>query len=119
MGVVYLGRRADDAYHRDVAIKVVRPGPDSASANGGGPDNGGPDGGGLAARFAHERQTLAALTHPNIARLYDGGTTEAGLSELYRDNLFTKLIVSAARAAEKRSRQLAEENARSSEASGE
>jgi non-specific serine/threonine protein kinase/serine/threonine-protein kinase len=63
MGVVYLGRRADDAYHREVAIKVVRPGPDA---------------GGLAARFAHERQTLAALTHPNIARLYDGGTTEQG-----------------------------------------
>ena len=63
MGVVYLGQRADDAYHREVAIKVVRPGPEAE---------------GLAARFAHERQTLAALTHPNIARLYDGGTTEQG-----------------------------------------
>jgi non-specific serine/threonine protein kinase/serine/threonine-protein kinase len=63
MGVVYLGQRADDVYHREVAIKVVRPGPEA---------------GGLAARFAHERQTLAALTHPNIARLYDGGTTAQG-----------------------------------------
>lgn len=63
MGVVYLGQRADDAYQREVAIKVVRPGPEA---------------GGLAARFAHERQTLAALTHPNIARLYDAGTTAEG-----------------------------------------
>ncbi len=53
MGVAYLGQRADDAYHREVAIKAVRPGPEAE---------------GLAARFAHERKTLAALTHPNIAR---------------------------------------------------
>jgi len=63
MGVVYLGQRADDLYHREVAIKIVRPGPDAE---------------GLSARFAYERQTLAALTHPNIARLYDGGTTDGG-----------------------------------------
>jgi serine/threonine protein kinase len=63
MGIVYLGRRADEAYQREVAIKVVRPGPEAE---------------GLAVRFAHERRTLAALTHPNIARLYDGGTTAEG-----------------------------------------
>lgn len=63
MGVVYLGQRADAAYQREVAIKVVRPGAEA---------------GVLAARFAQERQTLAALTHPNIARLYDGGTTAQG-----------------------------------------
>lgn len=63
MGIVYLGERADDAYRRQVAIKVVRPGFVA---------------GDVAARFAHERRTLAALTHPNIARLYDGGSTEQG-----------------------------------------
>ena len=33
-------------------------------------------------RFLHERQILASLDHPNIARLYDGGTTEEGLPYL-------------------------------------
>jgi formylglycine-generating enzyme required for sulfatase activity/serine/threonine protein kinase len=63
MGAVYLARRADSAYDRQVAIKLVRP------------DMGGPD---LLARFTLERRILASLDHPNIARLIDGGVTEAG-----------------------------------------
>ncbi len=63
MGVVYLASRADDAFERRVAIKVLSPGRMSAS---------------LERRFRGERQILAALEHPNIARLYEGGTTEGG-----------------------------------------
>ncbi len=64
MGAVYLGQRADDAFRHQVAIKLVRP--ELAS----------PD---LLRRFRAERQTLATLSHPNIARLLDGGTTGDGL----------------------------------------
>lgn len=64
MGAVYLGDRIDDTFEQQVAIKLMR-----ASA--------------LAdkesrARFFSERQILADLSHPNIARLIDGGTTSAG-----------------------------------------
>jgi serine/threonine protein kinase len=63
MGSVYLAQRADDAYAKQVAIKVIR--------------------GGILApewieRFRIERQILARLEHPYIARLLDGGTTAAG-----------------------------------------
>jgi serine/threonine protein kinase/tetratricopeptide (TPR) repeat protein len=61
MGVVYLAVRDDDAYRKRVAIKV-------ASAAGGRQE----------ARFVQERQILAALEHPGIARLLDGGSTESG-----------------------------------------
>ena len=62
MGVVFLASRDDSAYEKDVAIKIVRAGFD----------------GELLRRFQHERQILANLDHPNIARLLDGGTTEQG-----------------------------------------
>jgi non-specific serine/threonine protein kinase/serine/threonine-protein kinase len=62
MGVVLLGARDDDAYQKDVAIKVMRAGGDH----------------GLLRRFTDERRILAQLTHPNIAVLLDGGTTERG-----------------------------------------
>ena len=65
MGTVYLGMRADDQYKKRVAIKLVRRGMDT--------DN-------ILSRFRHERQILASLDHPNIARLLEGGTTEDGLS---------------------------------------
>ena len=63
MGTVYAAERADDEYQARVAIKVVR--------------------GRLAApemvrRFRAERQILADLDHPNVARLLDGGTTSDG-----------------------------------------
>lgn len=63
MGAVYLAARADDQYEKHVAIKLVRGGPDSAE---------------IVARFRRERQILASLDHPNIARMLDGGTTEDG-----------------------------------------
>ena len=63
MGVVYRAERADAAFRRHAALKVVRPGPDSPQ---------------ILQRFQLERETLAALDHPNIARLMDGGTTADG-----------------------------------------
>ncbi len=63
MGVVYRAERADAAFRRQVALKVIRPGSDSD---------------GIVRRFQAERETLAALDHPNIARLLDGGTTADG-----------------------------------------
>ena len=64
MGTVYLAERADEQYEKLVAIKVVRRGMDSEE---------------ILRRFYNERQILASLDHPNIARLLDGGTTEDGL----------------------------------------
>lgn len=66
MGVVYRAERADGAYEQVVAIKVLRRSFQR------------PD---LVARFEQERQALAGLTHPNIARLLDGGT-DAGMPYL-------------------------------------
>jgi eukaryotic-like serine/threonine-protein kinase len=64
MGVVYLANRADDEYRKAVAIKVVAaPLGDEA----------------LVRRFRRERQILAQVEHPHIARLLDGGTTAEGL----------------------------------------
>jgi tetratricopeptide (TPR) repeat protein len=63
MGVVYRAERADAAFKRHAALKVVRPGPDAPQ---------------ILERFRVERETLAALDHPNIARLMDGGTTSDG-----------------------------------------
>jgi serine/threonine protein kinase len=59
MGAVYLARRTDDFEH-SVAIKMIRRGMDSDL---------------VVRRFRHERQILASLNHPHIARLFDGGTT--------------------------------------------
>jgi eukaryotic-like serine/threonine-protein kinase len=70
MGAVYLAVRADDTYSKRVAIKVVQTGIDTQE---------------IARRFRHERQILAALDHPNIARLVDGGTTERGLPYFVMD----------------------------------
>jgi serine/threonine protein kinase/tetratricopeptide (TPR) repeat protein len=67
MGDVYRAMRVDGQYHKEVAIKLVRVGMDSPF---------------LLERFRHERQILASLDHPNIARLYDGGTTEDGIPYL-------------------------------------
>ena len=63
MGEVYRAFRADDEYRKEVALKVVRAGQDSDF---------------IFSRFKNERQILATLDHPNIARLLDGGTTESG-----------------------------------------
>jgi serine/threonine protein kinase/tetratricopeptide (TPR) repeat protein len=63
MGDVYLAERADDEYHQRVAIKLVRPGAMSSQ---------------MQARLRMERQILASLQHPNIARLLDGGRASDG-----------------------------------------
>jgi len=67
MGAVFLAERTDEAYHAQVAIKFVR---------------GGVTGAELLRRLVAERQILADLAHPNIARLLDGGTTEDGVPYL-------------------------------------
>ncbi len=64
LGAVYLAARADDEYRKEVAIKVIRRGLDTDD---------------IIRRFRNERQILAQLDHPNIARLIDGGTTDDGL----------------------------------------
>jgi eukaryotic-like serine/threonine-protein kinase len=63
MGSVYLAIRADDQYRKQVAIKLVRGGLGDAFRR---------------HRFKAERQILADLDHPNIARLLDGGALEDG-----------------------------------------
>lgn len=63
MGAVYRGERDTGDFQQTAAIKVIRPGVLSES---------------LIARFERERQILADLTHPNIARLLDGGALEDG-----------------------------------------
>ncbi|MBB5064181.1 serine/threonine-protein kinase [Granulicella mallensis] len=64
MGVVYRAVRADDEYQKEVAIKVAALGLMAEE---------------LRQRFLEERQILADLDHPHIARLLDGGTTSEGL----------------------------------------
>ncbi len=65
MGVVYLALRNDDVFHKVVALKVIGAPAQSPDA-------------GLVERFRQERQILAGLDHPNIARILDGGSTEDG-----------------------------------------
>ena len=69
MGEVYLAER-EDQFRQRVAVKLIRPG----MAN--------PE---VVRRFVIERQTLAALNHPHIVRLVDGGATEDGLPYLVVD----------------------------------
>jgi non-specific serine/threonine protein kinase/serine/threonine-protein kinase len=64
MGIVYLGERADAQFQMRVAIKVIKRGMDTDA---------------VLQRFRHERQILAGLAHPSIARLLDGGTTGEGV----------------------------------------
>jgi len=62
MGSVFLAERED--LPQKVAVKIIKRGLDSED---------------ILRRFHHEREILAALEHPNIARLIDGGTTADGL----------------------------------------
>src|SRR5512143_526978 len=63
MGEVWLARRADGGFQREVALKLPLRNPLPWD---------------LAARFALERDILARLEHPNIARLYDAGVSAEG-----------------------------------------
>src|SRR5262249_20255906 len=62
MGTVWMAQQTEPV-KRLVAVKVIKPGMDSAQ---------------VIARFEAERQALALMDHPNIARVLDGGTTDAG-----------------------------------------
>ncbi len=64
MGAVYLAERADEQYKKQVAIKLIKRGMDTDA---------------VLRQFWRERQILAGFDHPNIARLFDGDTTEDGL----------------------------------------
>lgn len=64
MGAVYLATRDDLQFRQTVALKVMKRGMDTDE---------------ILDRFRQERQILADLNHPNIARLIDGGTTDDGL----------------------------------------
>jgi serine/threonine protein kinase/WD40 repeat protein len=62
MGVVYMAEQSQPV-RRTVALKILKPGMDSRQ---------------IVARFAAERQALALMDHPNIAHVFDAGTTDAG-----------------------------------------
>ena len=64
MGSVYLAERVDGMFEQKVALKVVKPGMNSQE---------------IITRFEEERQILARLQHPHIARLLDGGISELSL----------------------------------------
>jgi len=70
MAVVYLAERADEEFRKRVAIKMVKLGTNNEQ---------------VLRRFRNERQTLAALDHPNIVKLLDGGSTHEGLPYLVMD----------------------------------
>ncbi len=60
-GTVWLAERREPMVQR-VALKIIKPGMDSKA---------------VVARFEHERQALAVMDHPNVARVFDGGVTDA------------------------------------------
>src|SRR4051812_41916941 len=62
MGTVYMAEQAEPVRRR-VALKVIKPGMDSRQ---------------VVARFEAERQALALMDHPNIAKVLDGGMTPSG-----------------------------------------
>src|SRR6201999_1666090 len=61
-GIVFMAEQTQPV-HRRVALKVIKPGMDTKN---------------VIARFKAERQALALMDHPNIAKILDGGTTESG-----------------------------------------
>ena len=62
MGVVYMAEQTHPVRRR-VALKVIKPGMDTRQ---------------VVARFEAERQALAMMDHPNIAKVHDGGTSDSG-----------------------------------------
>src|SRR5688572_24568726 len=64
MGAVYLAVRDDEQFHMEVAVKLMKRGMDTDF---------------MLSRFRQERQILANMEHPFIARLLDGGATDDGL----------------------------------------
>jgi serine/threonine protein kinase len=82
MGTVYRAVRDDD-YHQQVAVKLVKRDLETES---------------LLVRFRQERQALALLNHPNIARLLDGGTTAEGRPYLVMEWVQGSMITEYCRA---------------------
>ena len=72
MGIVYLASRADEQSEKEVAVKLLPWGLETAET---------------ARRFLGERQVLAQLEHPNIARLLDGGVTDEGYPYLVMERV--------------------------------
>ena len=79
MGAVYLAERADGIFKTKAAVKLIKRGMDTDS---------------ILRRFRNERQILAALNHPNIARLLDGGTTGDGLPYFVMEYIDGKTLFS-------------------------
>jgi serine/threonine protein kinase len=77
MGTVFLAERDGDSSSERVAIKLVRPGMDTEF---------------ILTRFRRERQTLARMQHPNIARFLDSGTTSEGLPYIVMEYVDGKRI---------------------------
>jgi serine/threonine protein kinase/tetratricopeptide (TPR) repeat protein len=77
MGSVYRAIRVDSEFRQQVAIKLVKPGMDTSF---------------VLRRFRNERQILASLDHPHIARLLDGGTTDDGLPYFVMEHIQGKPI---------------------------
>src|SRR6516162_1869704 len=61
-GVVFMAEQ-EEPVHRQIALKIIKPGMDTKS---------------VIARFEAERQALAMMDHPNIAKVFDAGATESG-----------------------------------------
>jgi len=85
MGEVWLARRVDGAFEREVAIKLLRPGHTSEE---------------LVERFLRERRTLARLDHEFVAKLLDGGTTDDGQPFLVLEYVEGRPLDEYARASE-------------------
>lgn len=83
MGAVYLAERADQEFEKLAAIKILKRGTDTDE---------------VLRRFRTERQILAQLEHPNIARLLDGGTTPDGLPYLVMEYVVGTTITEYCRA---------------------
>jgi serine/threonine protein kinase len=72
MGSVFLAVRADDAFERQVAVKVLKVRMGDADSR---------------SRFEQERRILARLDHPGICRLLDAGTTDDGLAYIVMERV--------------------------------
>ncbi|MDQ3043197.1 MAG: protein kinase, partial [Acidobacteriota bacterium] len=78
MGAVYSASRVDGEFHQKVAVKLIKRGMDTDF---------------VLNRFRHERQILASLEHPFIARLLDGGTTTDGLPYFVMDFIMGEPLI--------------------------
>ena len=72
MGTVWLAERADEQFRKRAAIKLIKRGMDTDE---------------ILRRFQNERQVLAELEHPYIARLIDGGATDDGRPYLVMEHV--------------------------------